>query len=108
MFKEALDTYSSDCMPFAAREVPSINVARMGGRATFHIHTADDTARQVSGAGIEGPSRAARLIVERTLGAAIYPVRREIDESLRERIEKYLWSSRYEKPELEWKERYRR
>jgi len=57
---------------------------------------------------LENSYRAAAGFLERVLGAEIYPVRKEIDESLRDRIERYLWGSLYVKPELQWMERYRK
>ena len=108
MFKEALDVWPSDGMPFAVQEIPSVNIARVSGRALHYVHTADDTARQVSPRGMESTYQAARVVLERALGARIYPVRREIDDGLREKIEKYQWSLTYEKPALRWTERYRK
>jgi hypothetical protein len=45
--------------------------------------------------------------LERILNAGFYPVPRGIDDSLRDKIERYLWQSRLEKPELQWREKYR-
>jgi hypothetical protein len=108
VMRENLDIYSSDNMPFAVHEVPSISIARTEGRGSFFIHTPGDVAANLSPAGIENPSRAARAILGRVMEAAVFPVRREIDDSLREKIEKYVWSSTLEKPELKWVEKYRK
>jgi hypothetical protein len=106
--RENLDIYSSDCMPFSVHEVPSVNVARVDGRSGRFGHTRDDVAANVSPAGVENPSRVARAILGRVLDAEVYPLRREIDESLRDKIERYLWQSTLEKPELKWLEKWRR
>jgi hypothetical protein len=106
--RENLDIYSSDCMPFSVQEVPSVNIARVDGRSGLYGHTKDDVAANISPAGIENPSRAARALLGRVLSAEVYPIRREIDESLREKIEKYIWYSTLEAPELKWTEKYRR
>jgi hypothetical protein len=42
------------------------------------------------------------------LTSAIFPVKREIDSSLKERIEKYLWNSRQVAPDLKWKAGYKK
>ena len=107
-FRDALDTYSSDCMPFAALEIPSINLARTDGRGCHFVHTPGDVGANITAAGVAHTTRAARVILERMLGAEIFPVRREIDASLREKIEKYLWNQTLEKPELSWTEAYRK
>ncbi len=106
--RESVDVWPSDGMPFALHEVPSVNVARTEGRGSFHIHTPGDVAANVSGRGLDHPVRAARAVLARVLGAEIFPFRREIDDSLREKIEKYLWNLTQEKPELRWTERWRK
>ncbi len=108
MFQESLGIYSSDCMPFAVHELPSVNILRSGGRGIHHVHTAGDRARNVTPEGLEDSYRAAEAVLDRVLAGEIYPVRKEIDPSLRERIEKYLWQSLREKPELRWIESYKR
>lgn len=104
----SVDVWPSDGMPFALYEVPSVNVARTDGRGSFHIHTAGDVAANVTAAGLEHPVRAARTLLERVLGAEVFPLRREIDDALREKIEKYFWNLTQEKPELRWTDRLRK
>ena len=105
---ESVDVWPSDGMPFALQEVPSVNLARTDGRGSFHIHTPGDVASNVTAGGLDHPVRAARALLERVLGAEIFPLRREIDDSLREKIEKYFWNLTQEKPELHWTERWRK
>ncbi len=107
-FQSSLDIYSSDSMPFAALEIPSVNLARSGGRSSFLGHTPGDRAEGTSARGLAPSAEAAVAILERVLNSAIYPVDREIDRSLKDRIEKYLWGSRREEPKLEWTPEYRR
>ncbi len=106
LFSESLSIYSSDCMPFAVYEVPSLNIARVGGKALYYGHTADDTAKNVNEYGLKDVYQASVVLLERILNAGYYSVPMGIDDSLREKIEKYLWQSRLEKPELQWKEKY--
>ncbi len=108
LFSEILGIYSSDCMPFSPLEIPSLNIARMGGKALFYIHTEDDKAKYVTQKGLEGPYKAAVAILDRVLNARIFPVTKAIDDSLREKIESYLYQSRLEKPELKWQEKYKK
>lgn len=108
MFSEALDIYSSDCMPFAVHEIPSVNVLRSGGSGIHYVHTADDVAANVAPRGLEDTYLAVEGLLDRVLGAGIYPVKRAIDSSLKEKIERYLWRSLREKPELKWTESYKR
>jgi hypothetical protein len=73
-----------------------------------HPHARRRGCASVTVAGLEHPVRAARALLERVLGAGIFPLRREIDETLREKIEKYFWNLTREKPELRWLERWRK
>jgi hypothetical protein len=106
LFKENLDIYSSDNMPFAYEEVPGVSIARWGGRVIPRCHSADDKVANISAMGLEQTSGAAIAILRRLLNAKIYPVRREIDPNLREKIEKYQFNSCKEKPNLNWKAAY--
>ena len=95
-------------MPFSRYEVPSVNIARAGGKAAHYAHTADDVARNVSPRGLEPSYRAVVSILSRILGAEIYPLRKRIDDSLREQIEQYLWKRIGIEPKLAWREKYKR
>ena len=48
------------------------------------------------------------VLLKRILNADIFPVIKAIDDSLREKIEAYLWQSTLEKPELKWLEKYKK
>jgi aminopeptidase YwaD len=108
LFDESLGIYSSDCMPFTPLEIPALNIARFGGKALYFGHTEDDKAKYVSQKGLEGPFKAAVKILDRILNAEIFPVTKAIDDSLRDKIEAYLYQSRLEKPELKWVEKYKK
>ncbi|MFO7895777.1 MAG: M28 family metallopeptidase [Candidatus Cloacimonadales bacterium] len=105
-FKSQLDIFSSDGMPFSQYEIPSVNIFRMGGEASSNIHTADDAWQYVSQSGFDTTIEASINLTKRILNSQIYPVKREIDSSLREKIEKYLYNLAYEKVDLEWKAKY--
>jgi hypothetical protein len=108
LFSEQLSIYSSDCMPFTPYEIPSLNIARMGGIGLYYCHTADDNVKYASEYGLKDVYQATITILDRILNAAYYPVNKAIDDSLRDKIENYLWHSQLEKPELKWKEKYKK
>lgn len=108
VFKSNIDIFSSDGMPFTPYEIPSVNVFRAGGKATSMIHTPDDSVQNVSPRGYDTTIKASINLLERILNAKVYPVKKEIDKSLKEKIEKYLWNLSYEKPELEWEPKYKK
>jgi len=59
--------YSSDCMPFSIYEIPSLNLARVGGKALFYGHTADDVARHTSEYGLTDVYQASVALLQRIL-----------------------------------------
>jgi len=108
VFNNNLDIYSSDNMPFTPYEIPSINLMRFGGKATANIHTSGDNFKNTSARGYENTIKAATTILNRILNAGVFPVTKEIDNTLRERIEKYLYNLNFEKPELKWTPKYKK
>jgi len=108
VFKSNIDIFSSDGMPFTPYEIPSVNVFRAGGKATSMIHTPDDSVQNVSPRGYDTTIKASINLLDRILNAKVYPVKKEIDKSLKEKIEKYLWNLSYQKPELEWEPKYKK
>ena len=108
LFSDSLGIYSSDGMPFSPFEIPSLNLARVGGTALFFGHTADDIAKHCTEYGLKDVYQATITLLRHILNARFYPVPRGIDDSLRERIERYLWQSTLEKPELLWQEKYKK
>lgn len=107
-FNKVLDIYSSDCMPFAHHEIPAINIARWGGEPSCYCHTEDDTPEKICNEALERSAKAGRVILDRVLNAEIYPVTKEIDESLREKIEKYLYWNTRQEPKLNWEPKYKK
>lgn len=108
LFDAKLSIYSSDCMPFSVYEIPSINLARTGGKALSYGHTADDVAKNTNEYGLKDVYLASINLLSHILNAGIYPINKEIDDSLRDKVESYLWQSRLQKPDLKWKERYKK
>jgi Zn-dependent M28 family amino/carboxypeptidase len=105
---EKLGVYSSDNVPFAVHEVPSVSIARGSGGGSYFIHTEDDVAKHVAPPGLDGPFYAGLTVLTRVLGAEVFPLKREIDDNLKDKLEKYLYRVRVEKPELKWRESYKR
>jgi len=108
LFSDKLSLYSSDCIPFSVHEIPSLNLARVGGKALYHGHTDQDVAKHCSEQGLTDVYLATKTILSRVLNAEMYPVAEGIDDSLRENLERYLWHSTLEKPELKWTEKYKK
>lgn len=108
VFKSKIEIFSSDGMPFTPHEIPSVNIFRAGGKATSRIHTPDDSIKNVSLKGYDTTIKASINLLSRIINAKVFPVQKQIDKSLKEKIEKYLWNLNYEKPELEWEPKYKK
>ena len=108
LFKTGLDIYSSDNMPFTMYEIPSVNIARFGGKASVLAHTPDDKIENVSAFGLENTIKAAITTLDRLLNSKIFPIDSQIDKSLREKIEKYLYNLTGEDNLLRWIPSYKK
>ncbi|MCD6181009.1 MAG: M20/M25/M40 family metallo-hydrolase [Candidatus Cloacimonetes bacterium] len=106
-FKTDVDIYSSDSIHFAKHGIPAVNIARFGGRASNLIHTPGDNLKNVSRKGYLSTMNASINLLDRVLNSPIYPVKEGMDSSLQEKMEKYLWNSTGEKPELDWTPKYK-
>ncbi|PKN75334.1 MAG: hypothetical protein CVU49_03460 [Candidatus Cloacimonetes bacterium HGW-Cloacimonetes-2] len=108
LFAEQLNIYSSDGMPFSVFEIPSLNIARVGGTALFTGHTEEDTAKLCTEYGLTEIYLATQTLLDHVLNSQFYPINKEIDDSLRDKIERYLWNSTLTKPDLFWREKYKK
>ncbi len=107
-FNDVLDIYSSDAMPFSVYEIPSVNLARFGGSASSKIHTINDDMSDIYDKNLEFYFNATVNILDRVLSAKVWNIPKEIDSSLKPRIEKYMWGSRRKETKLEWTPAYKK
>ena len=108
VFDSELGIYSSDNMPFSVYEIPSVSIARFGGKSSFHGHTADDKLEHITQRGLEITEKASIMMLNRLLNAEIFPLKKEIDVNLRNKIQKYMWNLTFEEPTLNWKKEYKK
>lgn len=101
-----LSIYSSDSIPFAQLEVPSVNLARYGGKASFHGHTPDDAPKFITQRGLHNTFRAALAMIEPILNGTYFPFDRVIDDALRPALENYLFGLYGTEPALDWQPKY--
>ncbi len=107
-FEDVLNIYSSDAMPFSVYEIPSVNLARFGGSASTKIHTINDDMSDIYDKNLDFYFNASVNILERVLNSKVWAITKEIDSSLKAKIEKYMWGSRRKEPKLEWKPAYKK
>ena len=82
--------YSSDSTPFADKGVPSLSFARIAGGNIAPIHNRYDTMKVLSAQQIQRDIDFMSLFTSRMANAAVFPVRREIPQSVRDELDKYL------------------
>ncbi len=101
-FNVKLDIYSSDSMPFALYGIPSINLARFGGKGTFYIHSHSDKLNYVSKDGLSPVFNMALNILERLDSSVVFPLERKISGELKEKIQEYFKRMQGKKVEVKW------
>lgn len=104
MMKEAgfacetkLDIYSSDCIPFADRGVPAVNLCRFGAPGANYIHDRRDNlkSRYIDEKSLDITLQQALLLARRVINAASFPIQREISDTIKKKVDEYL----FKKPE---------
>ena len=84
------DVYSSDSTPFADKGVPAISFAHLAPPATATIHNSYDTASIMDMDTLDKDMKLITAFVERMDQSVFFPVRRDIPENIKEKLEIYL------------------
>ncbi len=88
------DVYSSDSTPFADKGVPAVSFARISPREAATIHNSYDTADIIKVENMETDITLITAFAERMANAAFCPVRREIPDTIKEKLDEYLCRKR--------------
>ena len=88
------DVYSSDSTPFADKGVPAVSFARISPREAATIHNSYDTADIIMLENMETDIAFVQVFAERMANAAFCPVRREIPDNVKEKLDEYLCRKR--------------
>ena len=86
--------YSSDSTPFADGGVPAVSFARIAPENTATIHNSYDTLAVMSGEQMEEDCRFLAVFADRMANAAHCPVKREMPDSMKEKLDVYLCRKR--------------
>lgn len=91
-----LDIYSSDCIPFADHGVPAVNLCRFGTPGANYIHDRRDHLRSgyIDEKALDITLQQALAFSKRVVNAEAFPIRREICEEIRKKVDEYLFKSR--------------
>ncbi len=87
--KAKQDVYSSDSTPFADKGVPALTFARMAPSNTATIHNSYDTAKIISASQMLDDIDFINTFVSHMANAKQCPVKREIPEEMKEKLDFY-------------------
>jgi len=90
-----LDIYSSDCIPFADKGVPAVNLCRFGGMGTAFIHDRRDNLKNgfLSENALDITLQQALHLSKRVVNAAVFPIKKEISDEIKGKVDKYLFKN---------------
>lgn len=95
--KVSQDVYSSDSTPFADRGIPAISFARTSPNNTATIHNSYDTMKLMNGAQMAEDIDFLVAFANRMANAKLCPVKREMPDNMKEKLDTYLCRKRPEK-----------
>ena len=87
------DIYSSDSIPFSDKGVPAINLMSFGRPGAAHIHNRHDTMSFISKESLEKTYSFLEYISKKLINANVFPVKREIPENIKKKIDEYLFKN---------------
>ncbi len=97
------EIYSSDSIPFADNDIPSINLMRSGAEGTSFIHTRHDVMDYLSVDGLDALLQPTFKVSDLLINAVSFPEKREMPTEMKEKVDKYLFKK--ELKELEEKDK---
>lgn len=88
-----LDIYSSDCIPFADKGIPAVNLCRFGAPGAGYIHDRRDhlKSRYLDEKALDITLQQALYLTQRTANAVSFPIARKIDEEIVKKVNEYLF-----------------
>ena len=95
--KVSQDVYSSDSTPFADRGIPAISFARTSPNNTATIHNSYDTMKLMNGEQMAEDIDFLVAFANRMANAKLCPVKREMPDNMKEKLDTYLFRKRPEK-----------
>lgn len=95
--KVSQDVYSSDSTPFADRGIPAISFARTSPNNTATIHNSYDTMKLMNGVQMAEDIDFLIAFTSRMANAKLCPIKREMPDNMKEKLDTYLCRKRPEK-----------
>lgn len=95
--KVSQDVYSSDSTPFADKGIPAVSFARIAPNNTATIHNSYDTMKLMKGEQMAEDIDFLIAFTSRMANAKLCPVKREMPDNMKEKLDTYLCRKRPEK-----------
>jgi len=88
-----LDIYSSDCVPFADKGVPAVNLCRFGTAGAGYIHDRRDNLKSnyLDEKSLNITLQQALHLAQRVDAAASFPIERKIAGEIKDKVDEYLF-----------------
>ena len=88
-----LDIYSSDCIPFADKGVPAVNLCRFGPAGAGYIHDRRDNLKSnyLDEKALNITLQQALYLAQRVDNAASFPIERKIAGEIKDKVDEYLF-----------------
>jgi len=90
-----LDIYSSDCVPFADKGVPAVNLCRFGAQGAGYIHDRRDSLKSnyIDEKSLDITLQQALFLTQRVANAASFPIEKKIAGEIKEKVDEYLFKT---------------
>ncbi|MFI3326272.1 MAG: M20/M25/M40 family metallo-hydrolase [Clostridia bacterium] len=88
--------YSSDCIPFADKDIPAINFVRGGADGSTFIHSSHDVMDFLSEDGLGALIPPTFEFSESLINSEVFPEPRSIPQEIRDDVDKYLFKKELE------------
>lgn len=94
-----MDIYSSDCIPFADKGVPAVNLIRFGMPGAGYIHDRRDNLKSnyISADALDITLQQALMFAKRIDGAKVFPIERKISDEIVKKVDEYLFKKKDKK-----------
>ena len=94
-----LDIYSSDCIPFADKGVPVVNLIRFGVPGAGYIHDRRDNLKSnyLSADALDITLQQALMFAQRVDSAKVFPIERKVSDEIVKKVDEYLFKNKDKK-----------
>lgn len=91
-----MDIYSSDCVPFADKGIPAINLCRFGAQGAGYIHDRRDNLKSgyLDEKALDITLQQALMLSRHVVNAKVFPIERKISDEIKGKVDEYLFKGK--------------